>query len=243
MYRVFEALDQLVTIVEEARGLPMTASCVVPRGDVLDLLDDIRDAVPGELDDAQDVLDHRDQMLDEARTGAERTVGEAEAEAHRIVTAAQQEAAATVAAARAEADRQVGEASDRAEAIMARAQADADRTVQAGQDQYDSLVSRGHGEAERLVVAGRASYEQAVADGQGEQARLVSSAEVVQAAHAESARILDAAQAEADRLRGECDQYIDSRLADLEDILTKTLRTVGRGRTALRAGVPADYRE
>ena len=30
MYRVFEALDELVTSVEEARGLPMTASCVVP---------------------------------------------------------------------------------------------------------------------------------------------------------------------------------------------------------------------
>ena len=44
MYRVFEALDELVTIVEEARGLPMTASCVVPRGDVLELLDDVRDA-------------------------------------------------------------------------------------------------------------------------------------------------------------------------------------------------------
>ncbi|MGH3432362.1 MAG: DivIVA domain-containing protein, partial [Thermocrispum sp.] len=29
MYRVFEALDELVTIVEEARGVPMTSSCVV----------------------------------------------------------------------------------------------------------------------------------------------------------------------------------------------------------------------
>ncbi|TXQ23070.1 DivIVA domain-containing protein, partial [Escherichia coli] len=55
MYRVFEALDELVAIVEEARGVPMTAGCVVPRGDVLELLDDVRDAIPGELDDAQDV--------------------------------------------------------------------------------------------------------------------------------------------------------------------------------------------
>ncbi|HZA18127.1 MAG TPA: hypothetical protein VE645_14795, partial [Pseudonocardiaceae bacterium] len=35
VYRVFEALDELVTTVEEARGVPMTSSCVVPRGDVL----------------------------------------------------------------------------------------------------------------------------------------------------------------------------------------------------------------
>ncbi|RIQ90549.1 DivIVA domain-containing protein, partial [Mycobacteroides abscessus] len=56
MYRVFEALDELGAIVEEARGVPMTAGCVVPRGDVLELIDDIKDAIPGELDDAQDVL-------------------------------------------------------------------------------------------------------------------------------------------------------------------------------------------
>ena len=67
MYRVFEALDELGAIVEEARGVPMTAGCMVPRGDVLELLDDIKDAIPGELDDAQDVLDARDGMLREAK--------------------------------------------------------------------------------------------------------------------------------------------------------------------------------
>ena len=67
MYRVFEALDELSAIVEEARGVPMTSGCVVPRGDVLELIDDIKDAIPGELDDAQDVLDARDTMLREAK--------------------------------------------------------------------------------------------------------------------------------------------------------------------------------
>ena len=70
MYRVFEALDELSAIVEEARGVPMTAGCVVPRGDVLELIDDIKDAIPGELDDAQDVLDARDSMLIEAKEHA-----------------------------------------------------------------------------------------------------------------------------------------------------------------------------
>ena len=71
MYRVFEALDELGGIVEEARGVPMTAGCVVPRGDVLELIDDIKDAIPGELDDAQDVLDARDSLLREAKDHAE----------------------------------------------------------------------------------------------------------------------------------------------------------------------------
>ena len=104
-------------------------------------------------------------------------------------------------------------------------------------------MSRGHGEAERLIAAGRATYERAVADGRNEQARLVSQSEVVQAAHIESAKILDAAHDEIDRMRADCDSYVDAKLAALEDTLTKTLRTVGRGRTSLRSGSVADYRD
>jgi len=243
VYRVFEALDELVTIVEEARGVPMTASCVVPRGDVLDLLDDVRDALPGEVDDAQDVLDHRDTMVNEARATAEKTLADSEAEANRQITTARAEAEATLASAQAEADRRVEEATAHAEAILARAQADADRTIQTGQDQHDKLLARGHGEAERLVAAGRATYERAISDGRAEQARLVSQSEVVQTAHAESAKILDATHADVDRLRADCDTYVDGKLASLEETLTKTLRTVGRGRTALRSGSMADYRD
>lgn len=93
------------------------------------------------------------------------------------------------------------------------------------------------------MSAGRATYERAVADGRSEQARLVSQSEVVQAAHIESAKVLDAAHGDIDRMRAECDSYVDSKLAGLEETLTKTLRTVGRGRTSLRSGAVADYRD
>lgn len=92
MYRVFEALDELGSIVEEARGVPMTAGCVVPRGDVLELIDDIRDAIPGELDDAQDVLDARDSVLNEAKEHAESMVSSATAESDSLVSHARAEA-------------------------------------------------------------------------------------------------------------------------------------------------------
>lgn len=241
MYRVFEALDQLVRMVEEARSLPMTASCVVPRGDLLDLLDEIRDALPTEMDDAQDVLDHKQRLVDDAQMSAEQTLAQSRAEAQRLVAEAQNEASEMVGMARAEADRLVREAGAQGEAVLARAQADADETIQSAQDQHDSLVERGRGEAERLMAAGRANYEQAVLEGRNEQDRLVSQSEMVRAAHAESATIIDAAQDEADRLRDECDKYVDDRLAEFEDVLTKTLRTVGRGRSALRSGHPASY--
>ena len=58
---------------------------------------------------------------------------------------------------------------------------------------------------------------------------------MVRAAHAEAARLVDAADAEADRLRRECDTYVDTKLAEFEDTLGKALRTVTRGRNQLWA--------
>ncbi len=44
-------------------------------------------------------------------------------------------------------------------------------------------------------------------------------------------------------MRAECDSYVDGTLGHLEETLTSTLRTIGRGRTALRSGGVADYRD
>lgn len=213
MYRVFEALDELVTIVEEARGVPMTSSCVVPRGDMLELLDEVRDALPGEVDDAQDVLDKRDHLIDKARAEAETTKQDARAEAERLVA----------------------DARARAEQIVADARAEAGRTVAAGEAEFRKLTERSRTESERMVQAGREAYERAIEDARHEQARLVSQTEVVQAAHAESARIVDEAHVAADQQRAECDAYVDGKLADFAELLATTLRTVDSGRNHLRS--------
>ncbi|MBF6202478.1 DivIVA domain-containing protein, partial [Nocardia cyriacigeorgica] len=83
-----------------------------------------------------------------------------------------------------------------------------------------------------------------------EQARLVAQTEVVRAAHAESARLIDTAQAEADRVRAECDDYVDERMADfggrlaeMEETLSTTRRSISRGRAQMRGGPAVDYPE
>ncbi|MET0235777.1 MAG: DivIVA domain-containing protein [Kibdelosporangium sp.] len=224
MYRVFEALDELVTILEEARGVPMTSNCIVPRGDSLELLDEIRDAIPGELDDAQDVLDRKDEI-----------VGKAEHEADTRLSKATADAETALANAHAEAERILADAQARAHRLVSEAEQAADREVEKGHAEYEELVGRAHAEAERMLQAGRESYEHAVEDGRLEQSRMVSQTEVVQAAHVESNRILDVTAQEADRQRSECDAYVDGKLAEFEDLLAHTLRTVGKGRTHLRA--------
>ena len=46
---VHEKLDELVAQVESARSMPMSASCIVNRGEMLALLDEVRALLPEEL--------------------------------------------------------------------------------------------------------------------------------------------------------------------------------------------------
>ena len=221
MYRVFEALDELVTLCESARGVPMTTSCVVPRGDVLELLDEVREAIPGELDDAQDVLDRRDALVLEATTEAEAARADAHAEADRILTEAREQAAT----------------------LVAEAEHEAERTVHRGRREYAEATERAGVDADAMITAGRESYERAVDDAREEQARLVAEHEVTVTARAEAARLVDDAREEAHRERSECDHYVDSALSDFGDTLESVLDTVGRHRHQLRIASSGGYGE
>ena len=222
MYRVFEALDELSAIVEEARGVPMTAGCVVPRGDVLELIDDIKDAIPAELDDAQDVLDARDSMLHDAKAHADSMVSTATTESESMLNHARAEGDRILSDAKSQADRMVAEARQHSERMVGEAREEAMRLAAAAKREYEASASRAKSEADRLIENGNISYEKAVQEGIKEQQRLVSQNEVVQAANAESTRLVDTAHAEADRLRGECDIYVDNKLAEFEEFLNGT---------------------
>lgn len=217
MYRVFECLDELNRTVEHGRSVPMTSNCVVPRNEVLAILDDLRNALPVEVDDAQDVLDKQDEIIRGAEERADQTIADSSAQADEIMARAEADAAAMV-----------EDATRRAEAIMAKAHADSTAMVEDAQAQ-----------AERTIAEGNASYERAVADGQAEQERLVSESEVVRRSNEEAHRIVDTAHTESNRLRTECDEFVDSKLAEFEETLGGLLRTVSSDRTALRRGAGA----
>lgn len=75
-----EKLAQLRELVLNARAMPMSASCVINRGDVLAAIDEVIDHLPDEISDAQRVID---------RSSAK--IAEGEAERTRIVAAAKDE--------------------------------------------------------------------------------------------------------------------------------------------------------
>ena len=57
--------------------------------------------------------------------------------------------------------------------------------------------------------------------------------EVVRAATTEAARIVDSADGEAERVRRECDAYVDTKLGEFEESLGTALRAVSRSRAHL----------
>lgn len=83
---VHDKLDELTAYVEGARAMPMSASCILNRAEVLALLDDVRDLLPVELHRAEELLLERDQVLARAREDAERIREEAVAERARLVS-------------------------------------------------------------------------------------------------------------------------------------------------------------
>src|SRR6476659_8141727 len=64
--------------------------------------------------------------------------------------------------------------------------------------------------------------------------RMVQRTEVVKAAELRARQTTDAADDEARRLRLECEDYCDQKLASFEIVLERTLKTVAAGRTKLQ---------
>ena len=72
-------------MVEEARGVPLSASCVVHRGEMLELLDEAREALPSDLESAQKLLAARDAIIEEGRVSAEQMIAMAREDVARMV--------------------------------------------------------------------------------------------------------------------------------------------------------------
>lgn len=109
MADVHSKLDELSAAVEHAKAVPLSASCVVHRAELLAAIDAIRRSLPAELAAADDVLRDRADVVARGQAEADEIIAAATAERDRLVSdheiaqAAAREAAAIRAAAEAEA--------------------------------------------------------------------------------------------------------------------------------------------
>ncbi len=83
---VHAKLAEIRRAVEGARSMPMSASAVVNRGEMLTMLDDLAAAMDAAFTDAQRVLSDRDAVLEQGRSEAAQIVAEAKNEREHIIS-------------------------------------------------------------------------------------------------------------------------------------------------------------
>jgi len=90
-------------------------------------------------------------------------------------------------------------------------------------------------EREEYLTKMRADGDEILEAARAHAERMVQRTEVVKAADHRARRIVDGAEAEARRLRLECEDFCDQKLAGFEIVLERTLKLVASGREKLQA--------
>ncbi|PJM92405.1 ATP synthase F0 subunit B [Streptomyces sp. CB01373] len=209
---VQKKLDEIVSTVSSARSMPMSASCVINRADLLALLDEVRQALPGSLAQAQELIGDRDQMVQEARHEAERIIETAHAERGSLISGTE-----VARRSQTEADRILGEARQEAEEVRA----EADEYVDSKLANFEVVLTKTLGSVgrgrEKLLGTGPGLDEDGYED-----------EDAPERSH------------DPETLRRNADAYVDAKLGAFEAVLAKTLEAVGRGRQKLHGRIATD---
>ena len=138
-------LNELTELVTNARAVPMSASAMVNRSEVLDLLATARDQVPDQIVAADGLLADAEDMRAEAQGRADDIVERAQHDAEDTVAQAREQAARLVSqdaitiAAKARAQRIVDDAKSHADKLAAGADTYSDNSLLALQEQVSSI--------------------------------------------------------------------------------------------------------
>jgi hypothetical protein len=155
---VHNKIDELVALVESARSMPMSASCIVNRPELLALVDELRQLLPEELDQAEAIIREREAYIEEGRQEAEGIIAAAKEEHARLVSASEVTVMAKVkaeeirAAAREEARAIRVEVDDYVDSKLANFEVALNKTIAAVQRGREKL--RGRGDLEDLDTEG-----------------------------------------------------------------------------------------
>lgn len=209
---VQKKLDEIVSAVGSARSLPMSASCVVNRAELLSLLEEVREALPGSLAQAQELIGGREQMVEQARVEAERIIESAHAERGSLISDTE-----VARRSQNEADRILAEARRESEEVRA----EADEYVDSKLANFEVVLTKTLGSVgrgrEKLLGTGPGTDEQGYED-----------EDAPERSH------------DPETLRRSADAYVDVKLGAFEAVLAKTLDAVGRGRQKLHGRIASD---
>ncbi|WP_282793370.1 cell division initiation protein [Streptomyces sp. CC224B] len=211
---VQKKIDEIVEAVGSAKSMPMSASCVVNRAQLLSMLEDVRQALPGSLAQAQELIGGREQLVEQARQEAERIIESAHAQRGALISDTE---------------------------VARRSQGEADRILAEARRQADEIRA----EADDYVDSKLANFEVVLTKtlgsvGRGREKLLGAAPDPGR--HGYDPELDDAPERSHDpeTLRRDADAYVDAKLGAIEAVLAKTLDAVGRGRQKLHGRAPAD---
>ncbi|SNX64293.1 hypothetical protein SAMN06272735_6115 [Streptomyces sp. TLI_55] len=209
---VQKKLDEIVAAVSGARSMPMSASCVVNRAELLAMLEEVRAALPDSLAQAQELIGDRESMVEQARQEAERIISGAHAERGSLISDTE-----VARRSQAEADRILSEARREAEEVRA----EADDYVDSKLANFEVVLTKTLGSVgrgrEKLLGTGPGLDEQGYED-----------EDAPERSH------------DPETLRRDADTYVDTKLGAFEAVLAKTLEAVGKGRAKLHGRIATD---
>jgi hypothetical protein len=145
---VHAKLAELRQAVEEARSMPMSASAVVNRGELLDLVGEIERAVDAALSDAREILADREGVVDEGRKEATQIIADARNERDHLVSdtevyrVAKRKADEVLAQADADAEALRKETDEYVDAKLANFEITLERTIEAVKRGRERLAGR-----------------------------------------------------------------------------------------------------
>jgi len=132
---ILQLIDRLEELFNESKAIPLTRNVMVDEDRMLDIIDQMRIAIPEEVKKAQQLLGQRDRVLAQAQEEANRTLELARQKADQLVSK----------------DMVMQEGQRRADQLLVQARAEAD-TIRADADDYviDSLTQL-QAELERIT--------------------------------------------------------------------------------------------
>jgi len=134
-------MQQLEDMVREAKSMPLSASVLVNREELLEVINEMKESLPEEIKQARWVVKDREELLSKARRDAEGIVEKAKADQVRLVSKEE-----VVQESLAEAERTLAEAREQARQIHLEAEDYVDSKLA----QFDAALTR---IAEALVGA------------------------------------------------------------------------------------------
>lgn len=114
---LIERIEELQVLIEEAKAVPLSSSAVVNREEVIDLLAQLKEAVPDEIRQARWMSRDRDELLARARKEAERIIQESQEQRDRLLSRTE-----IVHAANRDAERIIDDAKERGAQMKAEAE-------------------------------------------------------------------------------------------------------------------------